>query len=199
MVTLELWRLRGSQIADSTWPFDRGVRGSAGGESIKGQHKFCSILWSGKQMALRMLPNRSNLNRSSPGGSDGTREANCKLCLCASADRRWLVFASEDFSNGCSTCGLSWTPGNSGGGDNRAWWVFAVGGLYQGDSERLAPPHRHQSIRVLLEFLRPLGDGLRFAGRFNVAKPHGFFPKDQDRPPNILQSCPPGLAPTCSA
>jgi hypothetical protein len=85
-----------------------------------------------------MLPNRSKLNRSSPGGSDGTREANCKLCLCASADWRWLVFASEDFSNGCSTCGLSWTPGNSGGGDNRAWWVFAVGGLYQGPSERLA-------------------------------------------------------------
>jgi hypothetical protein len=38
------------------------------GKSIKGQHKFCSILWSGKQMTLRMLPNRSKLNRSSPGG-----------------------------------------------------------------------------------------------------------------------------------
>jgi hypothetical protein len=66
---------------------------------IRGRHKFCSILWSGKQMALRMLPNRSKLNGSSPGVSDGTREANCKLCLCASADWRWLVLATNRWAD----------------------------------------------------------------------------------------------------
>jgi hypothetical protein len=39
---------------------------------------------------------------------------------------------------------------------------------------RLAPPDRHQPLFRLLEFLRPFGDGLRFAGRFNVAEPHGL-------------------------
>jgi hypothetical protein len=89
-------------------------------------------------MALQMLPNRSKLNRSSPGVSDGTREANCKLCLCASADWRWLVLASNRRAD---TRGLSWSPWNSGGSDDRAWWVLAVGGAYQGQSKqrRLSP------------------------------------------------------------
>jgi hypothetical protein len=120
---------------------DRGRRGSSNAGPligalempIKGQHKFCSISGSGKQMALRMLPNRSKVSGSSPGVSDGSCEANCKLCLCASADCRWLVLASNRWAD---TRGLSRSPWNSGGRDDHAWWVLAVGGPYQGQSKK---------------------------------------------------------------
>jgi hypothetical protein len=42
---------------------------------------------------------------------------------------------------------------------------------------------------VLVEFLRPLGDGLRFARGFNVAEPHGLFANDQNGPTNKYFSC----------
>jgi hypothetical protein len=45
------------------------------------------------------------------------------------------VLAPEDFSNGCSTWGLSWTHWNGGGTDDRAWRVLAVGGLCQGHAK----------------------------------------------------------------
>jgi hypothetical protein len=133
-------------------------------------------------------PNRSKLGGSSLGVSDGTREANCKLCLCASADWRWHVLASNRWAD---TRGFSWSLWNSRGSDDPAWWVLDVGGCYRRHSEqrRLAPSHRLQSLFRLLEFLCPFGDGLCFAGRFNVAEPHGLGPKDQDGPPNKCFVC----------
>src|SRR5262245_18647625 len=102
-------------------------------------------------MALRMLPNRSKLGGLSPGVSDGTRDANCKLCLCASADWRWLVLASNRWAD---TRALSWAPWNSGRSDDRAWWVLAVGRAYQSQSKQrmLAPLDGHQRFLRLLEF-----------------------------------------------
>jgi hypothetical protein len=44
--------------------------------------------------------------------------------------------------------------------------------------------NRHQPFRRLAKLLRPFGDGLGFAGRFNVPEPHGLGAKDQNRPPN---------------
>ena len=46
-------------------------------------------------------------------------------------------------------------------------------------------PHRHQPLFRLLEFLRPLGDGLGFARGFNVTEPNGLGvgAKDQNGPP----------------
>ena len=107
-------------------------------------------------MALRALPNRSKLNGSSRGVSDGTREAGRKLCMCARADWRWLVPAPNRWAD---TQGLSWSPCNGGGSDDRAWRVFAVGELYQGHSKQrgLAPPNRNQHLCVLRKYPpRPL-------------------------------------------
>ena len=46
----------------------------------------------------------------------------------------------------------------------------------------LASPHCHQPLGVLLELLRPFGDGLCFACGFNVAQPHGLGAENQDGP-----------------
>jgi len=51
-------------------------------------------------------------------------------------------------------------------------------------------PHRHQPLFRSLEFLRPFGDGLRFARRLNVAEPHGLGvgAKDQNGPPHQIRA-----------
>ena len=48
----------------------------------------------------------------------------------------------------------------------------------------LAPLHRHQLLFRLLEFFCALGDGLRFAGRINVADLNKLCADDQDGPSN---------------
>ena len=150
---------------ESVWS-DRGRRGSSNagpligstwGSRSRANTNFVAFFRRGSKWLCASF--QTALSSTGPRGSDGTREANCRLCLCASADWRWLVLAPEDFSNGCSTRGLSWTPWIGGGSDDRAWRVLAVGGPYQGHSKqrRLVPPHRHQPLFRLLEFLSALG------------------------------------------
>jgi hypothetical protein len=51
------------------------------------------------------------------------------------------------------------------------------------------PPHCHQPLFRLLEFLRPFCDGLCLAGRFNIAEPYGLGVNDQNRPPSKCFIC----------